>query len=100
MKKSLLFVLLALFSHAVLGQEVVTGTVKDASNAPVEAATVLIKGTNIYSITDQTGTFSVKAPKQLPFTLRISAVGYQQQEIEVFELTGDAFDVILIEDNL
>ena len=100
MKKTLLLTLITVLTRVVLAQDVITGVIRDAASAPIEAATVIIKGTNVYSITDQTGQFSVKAPRELPFTLRISAVGYKLQEVEVFELTGESFDVILIEDNL
>ena len=59
----------------------VTGTVKDAANAPLIGVTVVEKGTTNGTMTDADGQFTLTVPdKQI---LQISMVGFKTQEIEV-----------------
>ena len=59
-----------------------TGKVNDAENSPIPGATVMIKGTNVGTITDGDGNFSFDAPADAK-TLVISFVGYKGQEITI-----------------
>jgi iron complex outermembrane receptor protein len=101
MKKSLLLMLqIILWTNVVYAQNVV-GIVKDSKGAPVVGATVYIaQNTKINTLTDAEGKFSIPAPKELPFSLLISSVGYKSQEIQVFEVTEELFEVVLNDDNL
>ncbi|MCU0446781.1 MAG: TonB-dependent receptor [Microscillaceae bacterium] len=101
MKKSLLLILqIFLWVNAALAQNIV-GTVKDSRGSAVVGATVYIaKNTKINTVTDAEGKFSIPAPKELPFSLLISSVGYKSQEIQVYEVTDELFEVVLNDDNL
>lgn len=67
----------------------VTGKVNDADNSPIPGATVMIKGTNVGTITDADGGFSFDVPVDAK-TLVISFVGYKTQEIAMGTKTSFA----------
>jgi hypothetical protein len=70
--------LLSLFSLAQT--TTVTGKVTDSRNgAPVEGATIVVKGTRIGSATNADGNYSIKAAKG--DVLVISSIGYRTREI-------------------
>jgi TonB-linked SusC/RagA family outer membrane protein len=92
-----IFLLSINFAFAV---EIVKGVIKDETGLPLPGSTVLIKGTNSYAAADVNGEFQIGAPKQFPFTLIISSVGYQTQEVEVYELSEEVIEVSLKNDNL
>jgi TonB-linked SusC/RagA family outer membrane protein len=92
------FYLTLLFSGLFLSayaQEVVTGIVKDGSGQTIPGATVVIKGTSKYASSDLDGKFSIAAPKDFPFTLQINITGYQQQEIDIYELSEEPAEITL-----
>ncbi|MBX2965498.1 MAG: TonB-dependent receptor [Cyclobacteriaceae bacterium] len=95
-----LVLLIAVVSHAALAQQVLTGYIKDRDGAPVAAASVLIKGTNIYTIADDNGQFTIALPKAFPFPLRISSVGFKPQEIQIRERANVPLEIVLIDDNV
>jgi TonB-linked SusC/RagA family outer membrane protein len=80
------------YAHA---QEVVTGVVKDASGQTIPGATVVLKGTSKYASSDLDGKFSIAAPKDFPFTLQVNITGYQQQEIDIYELSDEPAEIVL-----
>jgi len=82
------------FSYSY-AQETVTGVVKDASGQTIPGATIVLKGTARYAATDLDGKFSIPAPDDFPFTLQVNLTGYQQQEIDIYELTGEPAEVVL-----
>jgi outer membrane receptor protein involved in Fe transport len=70
------FIILSCFAQTI------TGTVTDAeTNAPLAGATVTIKGSSGGATTDATGSFSLKAASKPPFTLVVSLLGFETQEI-------------------
>ncbi len=90
---------LILISNMAFSQSVVIGVIKDSEGFPVEAATVVIKGTNTYAVTDDKGQFSLNANEKLPFIIRISSVGFKPQDFQIIELSGQSLDITLINDN-
>lgn len=101
MKHFLRLVIPFLFSGAsLLAQNAVKGIVKDSDGGGVVGATVQIKNSTVYTVTDAAGRFSIAAPKELPFTLRINSAGFKQQEVEVFELDNEELEVTLATNNL
>ena len=56
------------------------GTVLDETGQPVIGATVTVPGTNIWTITDEDGKFTLEAPSGS--ILSISYLGYVEQQIE------------------
>jgi iron complex outermembrane receptor protein len=101
MKKIVQVILpIMLLANFVFGQGIVVGTIKDSDGSPVVAATVLIKGTNTYTVADAEGQFKITAQKQLPFVLRISSVGFKPQEVKLTEPPNSPLTITLIDDNL
>ncbi|WP_439585029.1 SusC/RagA family TonB-linked outer membrane protein [Dyadobacter bucti] len=103
MKNLYLIVLLGTLiftSSLVMAQDVITGIVKDESGQGLPGATVVEKGTSKYALTDIDGNFNIPAAKQFPFTIQINVTGFQQQEIEIYELTTEAVEVVLKTSNL
>jgi TonB-dependent starch-binding outer membrane protein SusC len=79
-----LFFLLLLFSLAgspaafAQGQQEIKGTVTDSKGQPAIGVTVVVKGTNTRTLTDQSGTFAIKAAPSA--TLAFSAVNFEPAE--------------------
>ncbi|WP_333820709.1 SusC/RagA family TonB-linked outer membrane protein [Ohtaekwangia sp.] len=90
-------VILSGFAYA---QEKLTGSVKDAAGDPLPGATIVLKGSSSYAISDTEGNFEFTPPKEFPFTLQVNLVGYKQQEVEIYELTGEPTDVTLQIENV
>jgi TonB-dependent starch-binding outer membrane protein SusC len=82
--KLLLFWLIAIvFSQVADAQtKLVTGTVYDEKNVPLQGATVSVKGTNVATTTNNEGKFSVTLSSSVG-TLVISSVGFTSQDIAV-----------------
>lgn len=83
MKNRLAFFLCFLGYFAAYSQKI-TGIVKDdATQEPIEGATVMIKDANIGTYTDEKGKFELDYKGTFPCTLVVSYVGLQKQEIEL-----------------
>ena len=77
----LLCALLAGISLAV-AQTSISGTVLTAEDdEPVIGASILVKGTNASTITDNDGKFSIKIPEGVGRTLVITYIGMERQEV-------------------
>jgi len=80
MKRKLLFtiILLALFCNLSYAQGTISGTVKDSQNKPVIGATVLLADslTKQTTATDVNGAFTFRIPKNGPYTVKASFVGF------------------------
>jgi outer membrane receptor protein involved in Fe transport len=62
--------------------QTITGKVSDADGStPVAGATVSLKGAGVGATTDAGGNFSIKATNKPPYTLVISQLGFESQEI-------------------
>ena len=61
--------------------ELISGTVKDETGAPLPGAAVLVKGTTNGTITDLDGKFSIDVAEDA--ILQISFLGYNMQEVPV-----------------
>ncbi len=88
MNRNFTKIILGLMFIAICGianaQTTVTGTVTDAdSGEPLIGVNILVKGTVLGTITDVDGNFSLTIQSSPPFTLVISYVGYDRQEVEV-----------------
>lgn len=85
MKKFLLIIFL-LSSVRVFAQDVkISGTITAAgSNEPLSGATINVKEKILGTTTNSKGQFTLSAGKiKLPFTIVITAVGYDQQEVTI-----------------
>lgn len=93
-----LLVLLGFASHILNAQSILSGLVREEKGLPVEGATVLIKGTNKFVLTDAEGKFTISVSDRPPFIIRISYVGFKAQDFQVNEL-GRPLELTLVEDN-
>ena len=74
-----IFMLAQVFAQDV---KLVTGTIKDNMNRPIGEASILLKGSNIGTVSDGAGNFEIRV-STASATLIFSAVGYEDQEIAV-----------------
>lgn len=71
----------------------VTGVVTDTSGEPMIGVSVLVKGSTVGTVTDLDGNFRLQASRGSK--LKVSYVGYKEQEIEV---TGSVLKIVMHED--
>ncbi len=70
--------------NLLLAQSTISGIVKDAeTNEPIPGVNILIQGTTNGTNTDFDGNFSLSTDQSVPFTLRISSIGFSSQIIEI-----------------
>jgi outer membrane receptor protein involved in Fe transport len=93
-----LWLLLALLPALTQAQSAtlieVSGKVTDQNKAPLPDVSIQVKGTVSGTITNKEGDFKLRTKTRLPFTLVISSVGFQQQELEVKSL-GENLQIAL-----
>ncbi|GAA0527422.1 TonB-dependent receptor [Chitinophaga japonensis] len=83
----LLPLLLPILAHAQSASLIeVSGKVTDQQQAPLADVSIQVKGTVSGTITGKNGDFTLRTRTKLPFTLLISSVGFQPQELEVTSL--------------
>ena len=88
MKRLGLFWIMAIMCLCTMAQDeslrfVYSGQVKDAhSGKPLQYVNVLISNTNIATVTNQDGEFTIKAPKR-PQNILFTHVGYKPQRIPI-----------------
>ncbi len=100
LKRILQSVVLTLLAYSsAFAQDAITGVIKDSDGTPLEAATVVIKGTNTFAVTDANGQFSLLANEKLPFIIRVSSIGYKPQDFQIIELSDKPLSITLINDN-
>src|SRR6185295_14339108 len=78
----------------------VTGKVMTTDNKPAAYVSVVIKGTNKYSITDENGNFTLKNIKEGLYTLEISMVGLRaiEKPVEIKKDQETSITIALEED--
>jgi iron complex outermembrane recepter protein len=100
MLRKLKFIIpLLLWANAAFTQNV-EGVINDSNGEPIIGATVVVKGSKIYAVTDLEGKFSFAPPKTLPFSVRISSTGFKPQDVQFFELTEEPLEITLNDDNI
>jgi TonB-dependent starch-binding outer membrane protein SusC len=94
--KKLSLILFVLFCTVTIGlaQKTVSGSVKDSKGEPLIGAGVIIQGTDVGTVTDIDGNFSIEVPSDKN-TLIVSYVGFGDKSIDVTNLT--TVDVTLAE---
>jgi len=98
-KKLQVIIPLLLWTSIAFAQNV-TGVVRDSQGAAVVGATVVVKSTKIYAVTDVGGQFSFTPPKELPFSIQISSTGFKPQNVQIFELSDEPLEISLVDDNV
>lgn len=73
----------------------ITGTVTDVSGKGMPGVTIVVKGANLGTISDNTGRFSLATNRQPPVTVVFSYIGMQTQEV-VYR-SGQPMNVVMRE---
>lgn len=97
LRKSLFILLVSLLAQHSYAQISLTGKVSEAvTNEPLAGVSIRIVGKVAGTITDAKGEFSFSTTTNPPFTIMVSSVGFQSQEIEVAGGKSD-LDIKLVE---
>ncbi len=91
---------LLFISVSVWAQEKVAGIVSDDSGSPLPGATVMVKGSTTYAVTDLNGSFTLQHNESYPYTIVFSSVGFKKQELEIHEPLSSDIDISLQVDNI
>ncbi|MFN7115464.1 MAG: carboxypeptidase-like regulatory domain-containing protein [Saprospiraceae bacterium] len=95
MKQTLLTLALVVFAMGfALAQRTISGKVSDANGDPLIGASILVKGTDIGTVTDETGAYSLAVPEGRN-VLVFSYTGFSTQEITLG--TSNVVDLSLAE---
>ncbi len=81
--RTLLLLSLLFLGTGLYAQNSVSGTVNDTNGDPVPGANVVIVGTTEGTVTDFDGNFSLETATAIPFTLRITSIGYSSATAQV-----------------
>ena len=88
-KYYLAFMAVILFGN-VYSQTQISGSVSDAeSMSSIPGVNVIIDGTNIGTVTDFDGNFSINTSQDLPLTIVVSYVGYSAEKVTVTSANQD-----------
>ncbi len=76
------FILFLLSALQIEGQQKVTisGTIVDSTSIPVENANILVKTTTTGTVTNNTGSFTIRTKPDYPIVFQISSIGYVTKE--------------------
>lgn len=91
--KALIFWLIAAFGFIANAQQI-TGVVYDNDQNPLPGASIVAKGTQVGTVTDFDGNFSITVPDGVT-TLIFSYVGFKKQEIEIGSQTVISTQLLL-----
>lgn len=83
------------FTIAAIAQAVtIKGTVKDATTkGTISAVSVVIKGTNTGTYTDDNGNFTLSTSQSFPITLEISAVNFATKTVTITKADGNVVEL-------
>jgi len=100
MNKNLLLAWLFLFSgiEPLWSQTTIKGRVTDSQNIPLIGATVLIKDSNTYTLTDESGFFSLVNQKEYPISLQINFVSFKESQITLTSPSDQLIEIKLEDD--
>lgn len=73
------------FSGITFAQNTITGSVTDSNKQSIPGANISVVGDRSGTSTDFDGTFKLTTPVKLPFTIKVSAVGF---EAKTFAITS------------
>lgn len=100
MKKGLLSLIacLVLMSTAALAQTKISGKVTDKdTKSPLIGTNIVVKGKVIGTTTDLNGNFELRVNSEPPFTLEVSMIGFERQEVQITEKEVSGLNIVLTE---
>ncbi|MCH7414486.1 TonB-dependent receptor [Belliella sp. R4-6] len=81
-------------------QEIISGKVSDSDGLALVGATVVIKGSNLFALTDENGNFNISTDRQPPFTLEFSFVGFESKSQRINQISSSPLTVVLEDENI
>ena len=75
--------IMLLFSGISFAQNTITGSVTDSNKQSIPGANVVVVGENSGASTDFDGSFKLTTNAKLPFSVKVSAVGFESKTISV-----------------
>ncbi|MFD2941170.1 TonB-dependent receptor domain-containing protein [Flavobacterium notoginsengisoli] len=75
--------IMLLFSGMSFAQNTITGSVTDGNKQSIPGANVVVVGENSGASTDFDGSFKLTTNAKLPFSIKVSAVGFESKTINV-----------------
>ena len=91
------YFILTLFVCSIsFAQTTISGSVKDSKNEPIPGANIKVVGESGGTVTDGDGKFIFKTTKKPPFSMSISSVGYDTQNVAISS-NPQKIDVTLVE---
>ena len=75
--------IMLLFSGVSFAQNTITGSVTDANKQSIPGANVVVVGENSGASTDFDGSFKLTTNAKLPFSIKVTAVGFETKTISV-----------------
>ncbi|MEL6593400.1 MAG: TonB-dependent receptor, partial [Bacteroidota bacterium] len=101
-QKITLFILLFAFNIAGYGQATLTGKVNNPQGEPLDAARVVLEGTDLGGITDQKGVFTINAIPAGDYTIQVKYWGYRSSTESVSLKEGETKELTfsMVEDAL
>ena len=96
--KTILKLILLLFSVSSFAQTTIKGTVKDDSGQPIPGTNIIILGTTVGTVTDFDGGFTLTTNQNPPFSIQVSSVGFETATQEITS-NNQNVDIILKEGN-
>lgn len=84
-KSNVIFYLFLLVNLPIFGQVSLSGTIKDSQNIPLENATITLEPSNISTISDTEGQFTIHNIAKGNYTISVRFLGFkpQKQTIEI-----------------
>ena len=98
--KNLIIITLLLIGSFAHAQKALEGIIKDEQGMPLEGASAVVKGTNIYALADAEGKFKIVPNSTVPFSIIVQFVGHKTQEVKVVKITDTPLEITLQVDNL
>ena len=89
------YLLIMLFSCGIsFSQNTISGSVTDSNKESIPGANINVVGSSSGTSTDFDGTFKLSTSAKLPFSIKISAVGFEAKTVSVTSL-NQKIDVVL-----
>ncbi|KAF2339136.1 TonB-dependent receptor domain-containing protein [Flavobacterium tistrianum] len=75
--------IMLLFSGISFAQNTITGSVTDSNKQSIPGANVVVVGENTGASTDFDGSFKLSTNAKLPFSIKVSAVGFESKTVNI-----------------
>ncbi len=100
--KKVLFIIFPLMLQLgqAFGQEVISGEIRDSEGDPVVGATILVRGTSDFALSDYSGKFAIAVSQDFPITLQVNSVGFDQHETSIHTWPSSPIQINLELDDL